>query len=132
MSMTDPISDMLTRIRNAQIVGKAAVDIPLSRVKKGIGQILMEEGYIEGVEVVETKDGWPQLRLGLKYHDDRPVIEEIRRISRPGRRHYVGKGNIPRVYQGLGMSILSTSRGLLSDRSARKQGVGGELLCTVF
>ena len=132
MGMTDPISDMLTRIRNAQSVRKDFVDIPTSKVKLRIGEILMEEGYVSGVEMLAGESAQRFFRVTLKYHGGRPVIEEIKRCSRPGRRVYVGRDDIPRVYQGLGMSILSTSKGLLTNRHARKMGVGGELVCTVF
>ena len=131
MGMSDPISDMLTRIRNAQMVRKDQVDIPVSKLKVQIATILKDEGFVDKAEVISTAS-WPVLRLDLKYRDGRPVIEEIKRRSRPGRREYVEKDEIPRVYQGLGISILSTSKGVLSNRQARKLGVGGELLCTVF
>lgn len=132
MGMTDPISDMLTRIRNAQAVGKGYVDVPTSKIKKRIAEIMVEEGYIERVETVEGSEDDRSFRLVLKYHEDRAVIEEIKRSSKPGRRVYVGRYDVPRVYQGLGISILSTSKGLLSNRNARKMGVGGELVCTIF
>lgn len=131
MGMTDPISDMLTRIRNAQMVRKDQVDVPVSKIKTRIAEILMEEGYVSKVELV-AEGKFPVLRLDLKYRKGRPVIEEIKRRSRPGRREYVAKDEIPKVYQGLGIAILSTSRGVVSNRQARKLGVGGELLCTVF
>ncbi|NGZ05035.1 MAG: 30S ribosomal protein S8 [Magnetococcales bacterium] len=131
MGMTDPISDMLSRIRNAQMVRKDQVDIPVSKLKVRIAEILRDEGYIAKLEVLTTGT-FPVLRLDLKYRQGRAVIEEIRRCSRPGRREYVARDEIPRVYQGLGIAILSTSKGVLSNRDARKQGVGGELLCTVF
>lgn len=132
MGMTDPISDMLTRIRNAQAVKKDYVDIPLSKTKLRIGEILAQEGYVGKVEALESEATESLFRVELKYHAGRPVIEEIKRCSRPGRRVYCGKDGIPRVYQGLGISILSTSKGLLSNQQARKVGVGGELVCTVF
>ncbi|GAB0058004.1 30S ribosomal protein S8 [Candidatus Magnetaquicoccaceae bacterium FCR-1] len=131
MGMTDPISDMLTRIRNAQMVRKDQVDVPVSKIKTRIAEILMEEGYVSKVELV-AEGKFPILRLDLKYRKGRPVIEEINRRSRPGRRVYVAKDEIPKVYQGLGIAILSTSKGVVSNRQARKMGVGGELLCTVF
>lgn len=130
--MTDPISDMLTRIRNAQRVRKGVVDMPASKIKARIAKILTDEGYIEGVEETTDAKGFKALRLTLKYHRNRPVIEEVKRSSRPGRRIYVGRDQIPQVYQGLGIAILSTSKGVISSRQARKLGVGGELLCTVF
>ena len=132
MGMTDPIADMLSRIRNAQAVRKDYVDIPTSKIKLRIGEILLEEGYVSAVELLPGESVQSQFRVTLKYHAGRAVIEEIKRRSRPGRRVYVGRDDIPRVYQGLGISILSTSMGLLSNRRARKMGVGGELVCTVF
>lgn len=133
MGMTDPISDMLTRIRNAQLVGKDHVTVPASRIKHRIAEILVEEGYIS--EVTLLKPDQPKektLRLTLKYSNNAPVIEEIDRVSKPGRRVYVGKDNIPQVYKGLGVAILSTNLGVISSREALKKGVGGEVLCTVF
>ncbi|MBF0175848.1 MAG: 30S ribosomal protein S8 [Magnetococcales bacterium] len=130
--MTDPISDMLTRIRNAQAIRKGVVEIPYSNIKERICAILVTEGYVSSVERIDGQDGWPALRVKLKYHSSRPVIEEIRRCSRPGRRLYFGKDDIPRVNRGLGISILSTSKGVVSTRQAREMGVGGELICTVF
>ncbi|MBF0184585.1 MAG: 30S ribosomal protein S8 [Magnetococcales bacterium] len=132
MGMTDPISDMLTRIRNAQAVRKDYVDIPASKIKMRIAEILMEEGYVSGVEELPSETAQHYFRVTLKYHAGRAVIEEIKRSSKPGRRVYVGWDEIPRVYQGLGICILSTNKGLLSNRHARKMGVGGELICTVF
>ncbi|MBF0415074.1 MAG: 30S ribosomal protein S8 [Magnetococcales bacterium] len=131
MGMTDPVSDMLTRIRNAQMAGKKFVDIPASRIKMRISEILTAEGYIAGIENSE-EIGDRQFRILLKYHMGRPVIEEIKRVSRPGRRHYVRKDKLPRIYQGLGIAIVSTSKGIMTSKDAGKQGVGGELLCTVF
>ena len=130
--MTDPISDMLARIRNAQAVKKGYVDIPTSKIKQRIAEILLEEGYIENIEVLDQTVSKRCFRVVLKYHEGRAVMEEIRRLSRPGRRVYVGRDEIPRVYQGLGISILSTSKGLLSNQQARKMGVGGELVCSIF
>ncbi|MBF0157980.1 MAG: 30S ribosomal protein S8 [Magnetococcales bacterium] len=132
MSMTDPISDMLTRIRNGQMVKRTTVDIPLSRVKQQICAILHEEGYLSEVSIIQEEGSHGVIRVGLKYHQNRPVIEEIRRCSTPGCRRYVGKEDIPSVYHGLGIAILSTNRGVISSRQAKKFGVGGELLCTVF
>lgn len=132
MGMTDPISDMLTRIRNAQQVAKRHVDVPASRMKMRIAEILVQEGYVADLEKPVEEKGERYFRMKLKYFEGRPVIEEIKRISRPGRRHYVQKDELPRVYQGLGMSILSTSRGIMTGKEAQRQGVGGELLCTVF
>ncbi|HIJ85768.1 MAG: SSU ribosomal protein S8P [Magnetococcales bacterium] len=132
MGMTDPVSDMLTRIRNAQMAGKKFVDIPTSRIKRRIGEILTAEGYIGGFEKPEEADDGRFFRLVLKYHLGKPVIEEIKRISRPGRRQYVRREKLPRVYQGLGVAIVSTSKGVMTGKEAGKQGIGGELLCTVF
>ncbi|MBF0341863.1 MAG: 30S ribosomal protein S8 [Magnetococcales bacterium] len=131
MGMTDPISDMLTRIRNAQMVRKDFVDMPVSNLKVRIAEILKDEGYVSQVEILD-EGNFKVLRLALKYRQGRAVIEEIQRRSRPGRREYVARDEIPSVYQGLGIAILSTSKGVLSNRQARKLGVGGELLCTVF
>ena len=132
MAMTDPISDMLTRIRNAQMVGHAKVDFPTSKIKARICEILVEEGYVENVETLGTEEVQATLRVTLKYHNERPVIAEIKRISTPGQRLYVARNEIPWVKQGLGMAIISTSRGVLSSREARRAKVGGEVLCTVF
>ncbi len=130
MSMSDPIADMLTRIRNAQRVAKAEVAMPASKLKKAIAQVLADEGYIDGFQVVDN-DGKPELRIGLKYYAGRPVIERLERVSRPGLRIYRGRDAIPQVMNGLGVAIVSTSRGVMTDRKARSQGVGGEVLCYV-
>jgi small subunit ribosomal protein S8 len=130
MSMSDPIADMLTRIRNAQRVEKAEVTMPASKLKAAIAQVLKDEGYIDGFQVV-TQDGKPELRIGLKYYAGRPVIERLERVSRPGLRIYRGRNAIPQVMNGLGVAIVSTSRGVMTDRKARSQGVGGEVLCYV-
>jgi small subunit ribosomal protein S8 len=130
--MTDPISDMLTRIRNAQKMGHEALSVPASKLKQRIAKVLADEGYLREVEF--KADG-PQgvLSIGLKYGNDRaPVINELKRVSRPGRRVYVGVDAIPRVKNGLGIAILSTSHGVVVDRDARKNRLGGELLCTVW
>jgi small subunit ribosomal protein S8 len=129
MSMTDPIADMLTRIRNAQMVEKATVEMPSSRVKVAIARVLKDEGYIDGFRV--TEDAKPVLEIALRYHGGRPVIEKIERVSKPGLRIYRGKDDIPRVMNGLGIAIVSTSRGVMTDRKARASGVGGEVLCIV-
>jgi small subunit ribosomal protein S8 len=128
--MTDPISDMLTRIRNAQAVEKLAVQVPASRVKRDILKVLKEEGYIEGYAEA-TVDGKPVLDVRLKYYAGRPVIERLERASRPGLRQYRGRGKIPQVLGGLGTVIVSTSKGVMSDRAARQAGLGGEVLCIV-
>ncbi len=130
MSMQDPVADMLTRIRNAQARNKASVSMPSSRLKVAIAKVLQEEGYIGGIEVEgETK---PQLVVQLKYFDGRPVIEEIKRVSRPGLRTYRERTALPTVRGGRGVAIVSTNRGVMTDRAARAAGVGGEVLCTVF
>lgn len=129
--MTDPIADMLTRIRNALRAGHPEVSVPLSRMKLQIARVLRDEGYIEDYQVV-GEGVHRDLRLKLKYQGRQPVIRELVRVSKPGRRVYVGREEIPRVRGGLGVAILSTPRGVLSDKEARQQGVGGELLCTVW
>lgn len=130
MSMSDPISDMLTRIRNAQQAEKTTVTMPSSKLKVAIAQLLQDEGYVEGFKVVDH-DGKPTLEIGLKYYADRPVIETVQRVSRPGLRIYKGSKDIPTVMNGLGIAIVSTSRGLMTDRKARANGIGGEVLCIV-
>jgi small subunit ribosomal protein S8 len=130
MSMSDPIADMLTRIRNAQRVDKTEVVVPSSKLKVAIAQVLKDEGYIEGF-AVQPNDGKPELRIGLKYYAGRPVIERLERVSRPGLRVYKGRDDIPQVMNGLGVAIVSTSRGVMTDRKARSQGVGGEVICYV-
>ena len=130
MSMSDPISDMLTRIRNAQMAEKTMVSMPSSKIKAAIAKVLQDEGFVEGFKVVAS-DGKPLLEIGLKYYADRPVIEKIQRVSRPGLRVYKGSEDIPRVMNGLGIAIVSTSKGLMTDRKARANGIGGEVLCIV-
>ena len=130
MSMTDPIADMLTRIRNAQAVRKTVVVMPASKVKKAIAQVLKDEGYIDGFAVREA-EGKPELEISLKYYAGAPVIERIERVSRPGLRIYRGRDDIPKVMNGLGVAIVSTSHGVMTDRKARATGVGGEVLCIV-
>ena len=130
MSMTDPIADMLTRIRNAQMVGKTAVGVPSSKVKVSIAQVLKDEGYIEGFAVV-GEGVKPMLEIALKYYAGRPVIEKIERVSTPGLRIYKGRDELPRIMNGLGVAIVSTSKGVMTDRKARATGVGGEVLCIV-
>jgi len=130
MSMTDPIADMLTRIRNAQMSERTTVAMPCSKVKVAIAQVLKDEGYIDDFKVVA--DGAKStLEIGLKYYAGRPVIEKIERVSRPGLRIYKGSKDIPQVMNGLGIAIVSTSRGVMTDRKARSSGVGGEVLCIV-
>ncbi len=130
MSMSDPISDMLTRIRNAQMANKASVFMPSSKVKVAIANVLKEEGYVEEL-TIHDNDGKPSLEIGLKYYAGRPVIERIDRVSKPGLRIYKGAADIPRVMNGLGVAIVSTSRGVMTDRKARASNIGGEVLCFV-
>jgi small subunit ribosomal protein S8 len=130
MSMHDPIADMLTRIRNAQLVGHAEVTMPASRLKSAIAGVLKDEGYIEDFALRESA-GKKELAIALKYYAGRPVIERLERVSKPGLRVYKGRNDIPRVMNGLGVAILSTSRGVMTDRKARADGVGGEVLCIV-
>ncbi len=130
MSTSDPIADMLIRIRNAQLVGHVEVTMPASKLKASIAKVLKDEGYIEDFALRE--DGTKrELRIGLKYYAGRPVIERLERVSKPGLRVYRGRDDIPRVMNGLGVAILSTSRGVMTDRKARADGVGGEVLCIV-
>jgi small subunit ribosomal protein S8 len=128
--MSDPIADMLTRIRNAQLAQKATVQMPASKVKLAIAKVLKDEGYIDGFGVVGEVPK-PQLEVALKYYAGRPVIEKIERVSKPGLRIYKSKDEIPRVMNGLGIAIVSTSHGVMTDRKARATGVGGEVLCIV-
>ena len=130
MPMTDPIADMLTRIRNAQSSEKKSVAMPASKLKSAIAQVLKDEGYIEDFAVREG-EGKPQLEIGLKYYAGKPVIERIERVSRPGLRIYRPKDELPKVMNGLGVAIVSTSRGVMTDRKARGMCVGGEVLCIV-
>ncbi len=130
MSMSDPIADMLTRIRNAQMVEKAAVVMPSSKLKIAIAQVLKDEGYIDGFSI-KSDDGKSQLEIGLKYYAGRPVIERIERVSRPGLRIYKGRHDIPQVQNGLGVAIVTTPKGVMTDRKARAAGIGGEVLCYV-
>jgi len=129
MSMSDPIADMLTRIRNGQNVLLKTVAMPSSTLKVQIAKVLQEEGYIAGYEIAEGKK--PELTINLKYFDGKPVIEKIQKVSKPGLRIYRGKDEIPQVMGGLGVAIVSTSAGVMSDRQAREQGIGGEILCVV-
>ena len=130
MSMSDPIADMLTRIRNAQAVDKAVVTMPSSKIKTAIAQVLKDEGYIDGF-AVKTESGKSELEIVLKYYAGRPVIERIERVSRPGLRIYKGRDAIPQVMNGLGVAIVTTPKGVMTDRKARQTGVGGEVLCFV-
>ena len=130
MSMQDPIADLLTRIRNAQQARHAAVTIPSSKVKQAICKVLADEGYIDGFEV--EGDPKAEITVALRYFEGEPVIEELRRVSRPGLRIYKAAAEVPEVRGGLGVAIVSTNQGVVSDRVARREGVGGEVLCTVF
>jgi len=130
MSMSDPIADMLTRIRNAQMAEKVTVAMPSSKLKVALAKVLQDEGYVDGYKVV-SDNGKSTLEIGLKYYADRPVIEKIQRVSRPGLRVYKGSEDIPQVMNGLGVAIVSTSKGLMTDRMARANGIGGEVLCIV-
>jgi len=131
MSMSDPIADMLTRIRNAQSAEKVSVSMPLSKLKLAIAQVLKDEGYIDDFKVNDRDANKPALEIGLKYYAGKPVIERIERVSRPGLRIYKAAREIPQVMNGLGVAIVSTSRGVMTDRKARSTGVGGEVLCIV-
>ncbi|MCB2093841.1 MAG: 30S ribosomal protein S8 [Rhodobacteraceae bacterium] len=132
MSMNDPLGDMLTRIRNSQSRGKSTVRTPASKLRAWVLDVLAGEGYIRGYEKVTGASGLPELEISLKYVEGTPVIREIKRVSTPGRRVYAGVRNIPNVRNGLGVSIVSTPKGVMSDAAARTANVGGEVLCTVF
>lgn len=131
MTMQDPLADMLTRIRNAQMAGKKTVEFPTSKLKAAVCAVLQDEGYIGEVSANEDS-GKPTMRVALKYYEGKPVIAEIGRVSRPGLRNYSDKDSLPQVRSGLGVAIVSTSKGVMSERAARAAGVGGEVLCTVF
>jgi small subunit ribosomal protein S8 len=130
--MNDPLGDMLTRIRNAQMRGKSTVVTPASKLRAWVLDVLADEGYIRGYEKVDGADGHPAIEISLKYFDGTPVIRELKRVSTPGRRVYMGVKEIPQVRQGMGVSIVSTPKGVMSDTAARSANVGGEVLCTVF
>ncbi|SET87705.1 MULTISPECIES: 30S ribosomal protein S8 [Marinobacter] len=130
MSMQDTLADMFTRIRNAQMAQKADVAMPSSKMKISVAQVLKDEGYVEDFSV--SADAKPELTIALKYFGGKPVIEEIKRVSRPSLRQYKGSGELPKVAGGLGVAIVSTSKGVMTDRAARAAGVGGEVICTVF
>jgi small subunit ribosomal protein S8 len=130
--MNDPIGDMLTRLRNAGMRGKSTVMVPASKMRVRVLDVLAAEGYIRGYENATDDRGHPALEVSLKYFEGAPVIREMKRVSKPGRRVYMGVNDIPSVRQGLGVSIVSTSKGVMSDANARSQNVGGEVLCTVF
>ena len=130
--MNDPLGDMLTRIRNAQMRGRSTVITPASKLRAWVLDVLKDEGYIRGYEKTTGTDGHPAIEISLKYYDGTPVIRELKRVSTPGRRVYMSVKDLPQVRQGLGVSIVSTSRGVMSDTHARHANVGGEVLCTVF
>ena len=132
MSLSDPIGDLLTRIRNGQAAAKQSVKSPASKLRANVLEVLKREGYIRGYSAAEVRPGIAELTVELKYFEGRPVISEIQRVSRPGRRVYSGITELPRVANGLGISILSTPRGVMSDAEARAQHVGGEVLCKVY
>ncbi|SUZ33765.1 30S ribosomal protein S8 [Roseibaca ekhonensis] len=132
MSMNDPLGDMLTRIRNAQLRGKSTVRTPASKLRGWVLDVLQSEGYIRGYEQATSKVGHPELEISLKYADGAPAIRELQRISTPGRRVYSGVREIPQVRNGLGISVVSTPKGVMSDAAARAANVGGEVLCRVF
>lgn len=130
MSMQDPLADMLTRIRNAQQVGKTSVVMPSSKLKISVAKVLIDEGYVSNLSVSE--DIKAELTVELKYFEGKPVIAELDRVSRPGLRNYAGKDELPTIRGGLGIAIVSTSKGVMTEKAARAAGVGGEVLCTVF
>lgn len=132
MSMSDPLADMLTRIRNGQRANKKAVNSPASKLRQRVLDVLEREGYIRGYAQEENENGKPEINIELKYHEGDPVIREIKRVSKPGRRVYSSVNDLPRVRNGLGISIVSTPKGVLSDAEARAENVGGEVICTVF
>ncbi len=132
MSASDPISDLLTRIRNAQERGKAKVSSPASRLRERVLEVLQHEGFIRGFTTVQQGSGKAEIEIELKYFDGAPVIRELQRVSKPGRRVYASVKSLPTVFNGMGISILSTPKGVMSDADARTQNVGGEVLCTVF
>jgi len=132
MSMNDPLGDMLARIRNASLRGKSTVRTPASKIRKWVLDVLMAEGYIRGYEEVKSERGLPEIEIALKYFDGQPVIRELKRVSTPGRRVYSGVKGMPQIRQGLGIAIVSTPKGVMSDAQARTANVGGEVLCMVF
>jgi small subunit ribosomal protein S8 len=132
MNLNDPLGDMLTRIRNAQMRHKSTVRTPASKLRGRVLEVLRDEGYIRGFELIDNGDHKPEYEISLKYQDGRPAIRELRRVSKPGRRAYAGVSTVPQVRNGLGVAIVSTSKGVMSDSQARVANVGGEVLCTVF
>lgn len=131
MSMTDPIADLLVRIKNAAAVGKQTVKLPSSKIKVAIAQVLKNEGYINDLRVIQGQNNKSELEIVLKYFEGKPVIDKLQRVSRSSLRQYRGKDELPKVLNGLGVAIISTSKGILTDAQARQQGVGGEVLCIV-
>ena len=132
MAVTDPLGDMLTRIRNAQMRGKSKISTPASKLRAHVLDVLKDEGYIRGYATIEKDGSKPEIEIELKYYEGRPVIQQIKRISKPGRRVYLAVRDLPRVRNGLGIAILSTPKGVMSDALARTENVGGEVLCHVF
>lgn len=132
MNLNDPLGDMLARIRNAQMRQKSTVRTPASKLRGRVLEVLRDEGYIRGYELIDNGDHKPEYEISLKYHDGRPAIRELKRVSKPGRRSYAGVQAVPSVRNGLGVAIVSTSKGVMSDSQARVANVGGEVLCTVF
>jgi small subunit ribosomal protein S8 len=132
MNLTDPLGDMLTRIRNAQLRGRSKVLTPASRLREHVLDVLKDEGFIRGYAVVEKTGEKPEIEIELKYFEGKPVIQQIKRVSKPGRRVYLGVKDLPRVRNGLGIAILSTPKGVMSDAAARTENIGGEILCHVF
>jgi small subunit ribosomal protein S8 len=132
MTVSDPVGDMLTRIRNGQMAGKGSVRTPASRLRENVLEVLRREGYIRGYHTDDMGRGKREISIELKYHNGEPVIRRLQRVSKPGRRVYAGVRELPRVYNGLGIAILSTPQGVMSDAEARDAHVGGEILCTVF
>ena len=130
--MNDPLGDMLTRIRNAAMRSKSTVRSPSSKLRIRVLDVLQDEGFIRGYEVIDGDDKKPEVEISLKYYEGEPVIRELKRVSKPGRRTYSGVSNVPQVRNGLGVAIVSTSKGVMSDAKARAANVGGEVLCTVF
>jgi small subunit ribosomal protein S8 len=132
MALSDPLGDLLTRIRNGQMAGKSSINSPASKLRSNVLDVLRREGYIRGYSLRDGREGRSELSVELKYHNGSPVIRELRRVSKPGRRVYSKLTDLPRIYNGLGIAVLSTPRGVLSDTEAREAKVGGEILCTVF
>ena len=132
MSLSDPLGDMLTRIRNAQMRGKSTVRSPSSKLRAWVLDVLKDEGFIRGYEKVEAANGMPELEISLKYFEGTPVIRELKRVSKPGRRVYARQDRLPRVLGGMGTAILSTSKGVITSRNAEKEGIGGEVICFVW